>query len=312
MKLPGKFGLLSDYVPAYPFDCLPEIALRARELLQSKTDEQASAIAARIKKEVNSYFEDALHVGVGELRSKLSPGDEEFEQYFDWDGASSIGNGRWTFKECMADELGIPTEGNTYLVDALKRVMEKRDDSGFFLKEEPPPEVFREGKDYEFFAVAALEMIASTICCAQEVRESLAGGIAIKAMEAICHAENLRNKEWLVFHVEYQAQKSLKKALHDQKLQLAESDRQRQSKKAQDLNALRHKETHETQSLVTSEWEKEPSRFPSAEQAGAHFADWLESQKIGRKVKGEFVPYQPRTITDWIRKHAKNRGIKLR
>jgi hypothetical protein len=55
--------------------------------------------------------------------------------------------------------------------------------------------------------------------------------------------------------------------------------------------------------LVCHEWEKNPSRFSSVEKAGEHFADWLDNQGHS---------YEPRTVRDWIRAYANEKGVRLR
>jgi hypothetical protein len=68
-------------------------------------------------------------------------------------------------------------------------------------------------------------------------------------------------------------------------------------------NKERHAKRDKAKALVLQEWQKDVSRFPSAEKAGSHFADWLEAQGYS---------YEPRTVVTWIREHAKAKGIKLR
>ena len=69
-------------------------------------------------------------------------------------------------------------------------------------------------------------------------------------------------------------------------------------------NEKRHKENHYYENLVTSEWDKDPSRFSSAEKAADHYVDWLRDEYK--------VEYEHRTIANWIRAYAKAHSIKLR
>lgn len=82
-----------------------------------------------------------------------------------------------------------------------------------------------------------------------------------------------------------------------------EEERERASAKAVGLNLRRHAKRNEDSSKVSAEWEANPSRFASAAEAGLHFADVLREQ--GRD-------YEPNTVRDWIRAHAKKKGIRLR
>lgn len=74
-------------------------------------------------------------------------------------------------------------------------------------------------------------------------------------------------------------------------------------RKSETMNSSRHAKRNEAMQLVTKDWSKRKSEFRSAEKAGVYYADWLESKGF---------EYEPRTITNWIRKYAKENGIKLR
>lgn len=74
-------------------------------------------------------------------------------------------------------------------------------------------------------------------------------------------------------------------------------------KKMTQLNVTRHKANHAARDRVVSEWEKAQATWPSAEKAGLYFADLLAK---------EGSTYQPRTVTGWIRAHAKKVGVRFR
>ncbi len=69
------------------------------------------------------------------------------------------------------------------------------------------------------------------------------------------------------------------------------------------LNLARHRANHAARDRVVSEWEKAPATWPGAEKAGRYFADLLAK---------EGSSYEPRTVTGWIRAHAKKIGRRLR
>lgn len=69
------------------------------------------------------------------------------------------------------------------------------------------------------------------------------------------------------------------------------------------LNLFRHESNHAAREKVLREWERDPSNFPSAEKAGRHFTEWLTKEGIN---------YEPRTVTGWIRSHAKQIGVRFR
>lgn len=72
---------------------------------------------------------------------------------------------------------------------------------------------------------------------------------------------------------------------------------------AKTLNSARHRKTNEAKAMAIEEWQKDPSRFASAEKAGNQIADWLETQGF---------KYEPRTVTNWIRGHARQIGVRFR
>lgn len=74
--------------------------------------------------------------------------------------------------------------------------------------------------------------------------------------------------------------------------------------KAAYLNDARHERNRETRKLACAEWDKDRTKYPSAEKAGRFISEQLES--IGR------TGCAPRTVTAWIRDHAKANGVKLR
>lgn len=73
--------------------------------------------------------------------------------------------------------------------------------------------------------------------------------------------------------------------------------------KSQSMNEKRHAKRNEAKRLVTNDWSQRKSEFRSAERAGNYYAEWLE---------GKGFEYEPRTITTWIRKYAKDNNIRLR
>jgi hypothetical protein len=316
---------LSADVSASSFAYLPEIAHRARALLKSRSKDQIIAAAEKINEEIERYFLDAKDSEIMRLKDEISPDDEDFQSYFEWDGGS-LKNGRWLFKEDMVDELGIATAENTSFVDALKAVIEDRDSYGFYEKVEPVTSEYPQGKDYELFAVLSLWLVADSIIF-QEATSicslSVSCEYAVKAMEAICYAEHLRDVEWLISNIKAQSQTELKDALLKQKTEHFErvkyfekmkNERAQQQRRdrSKDLNKARHKASIEAAKKVTDEWEKNPHEFLSAEKAGIHYAAWLEKLRIGYTEKGESKSFQPRAVTGWIRQHAKKRDIRFR
>lgn len=319
------FDPVTGDVPEHPFSYLPQIACRARALLRLRTKEQIVIAANLISGKVESYFRDARDTEIYRLQSELDVDGDEFQAFFEWDGGTKD-NGQWRFKGHMEDELDIPTANNTSELDALKTIIENRH-SCFFLPEgapPPEPEEFPEGKDFELFAVLSLWLLADALRFLNktEVGLSIAGEYAIKAMDAVCYAEHLNEDDKTVSmlsaafthafenqktELETAAGKSAREAAAAAAAQAIELMKKETAEKrtslARQLNEKKHAKRNQARALVCGEWDKNRSAFPSAEKAGGHYADWLELQGF---------EYEPRTVTNWIRDHAKKIGIRIR
>lgn len=310
-----SFDPIAGHVPEYPLPYLSEIAQRARALLGNKLPDQIERMAKRVANEIDDFFSNALESEIYRLQTDLAPGDDEFEEYFEWDGGT-LANGRWFFKDAKADELGIPTEENTSEVDALKMVITKRDGC-FFEAIEAEPLEYSEGKDYELFSVVALWLLAESIQYQKGQSRNgqvIAGNIAIKAMDAVCYAEHLKETKFLVSVIKNRSDQELREALDRQKTEQRkwikhcldvsrERDAKKKSEQARYLNIARHRERNEAQARAIEEWKNDTARFPSAEKAGLYLADWLGKQGF---------QYEPRTVTGWVRSYAKEIGVKFR
>lgn len=325
-----RFDPLKGDVPSQPFTYLPEIAYRARALLQYRTAEQIEAAAKRISEEVDGYFRDLKDCEISRLQSEFEGGDETLVEFFEWDGGT-VENGKWLFKDDMEDELDIQTPANTSEVDALKTIIENRD-SCFFLPEgapEPDREEWPEGTRHELFATLSLWLLADAIERMDDKSKyglSIAGEYAIKAMDSVCYAEHLREADWLESYIKKKANAELSEALRNQtanhkawmrSYEEVKNERilMQKSKLAKDLNALRHQGTNKAKNLVIDKWNKNRNQFPSGEQSGLYYADWLEAQGVFRKHSKEnntYEWYTPRTVTKWIRDYAKGIGFLFR
>lgn len=316
-----QFDPLAGYVPALPFYYLPEIARRARSILSGRSIEWFEKAAKRIVYEIDGYFADLKSQAVGELTSKFQSDPETYADFFEWDGGS-LGNGRWIYKDSMDEELEIPTAQNCSEVEALKTIIENRD-SHFFLAPGapvPPPDHWPEGQTDELFAVLSLKALAHALWwSANRLRSpelSIAGAFAIEATDAVCHAEHLREIDWL----EHLHSKQLREVTQGQDARteaLVEGlrsawaaeqiahEREKQSLRAERLSMARHRNTNNARDLVCAEWAKDSDAFPSAEKAGIHFASWIVEA-------GHLKTIEPRTVTRWIREHAKAIGRRFR
>lgn len=315
-----NFDPLKGDVSNYPIMYLPEITRRARALFLCRHSEEIERMAKRASNEIDDFFSHALELEIYRLETEMTPEDDEFELYFEWDGGTAK-NGRWFFKSSMVNDLGIPNEENTSEVDALKLVIVERDDC-FFKAVETDPLEYPEGKDYELFAAMGLWLVADSIRL-MEIKQILGANTAIKAMEAVCYAERLKETDFLVSRIKKRSEEEMNEALTKQKSEhrkwiqhcldvKREREAQKNSNRAKDLNDERHKTGRAAKSMVEEAWGKNPSQFPSAERAGIYYADWLEKNQIFYLEKGKQMFYQQRAVTGWIRAHAKLLGVKFR
>lgn len=93
--------------------------------------------------------------------------------------------------------------------------------------------------------------------------------------------------------------------LHDHATQTLDAHFARYHReKSARMNSKRHSRRHAALKLVTEEWLTRKNDFPSAEKAGRFFSDWLREQ--------HGIEFEPRTVTEWIRKFAKSKSISFR
>lgn len=338
-----KFNPKSGDVPRHPFSYLPEIASRARALLKTRTADQIEDAASGIDWAIDEYFRSLKDEEIARLKNEVDrprrwkdgSDDTDFNdaaKFFDWVVDSpanefSPEEGHWVFNDRMEDELDIQTAGNTSEVDALKNCIDWWDDIG--------GADFPNGKPEELFAALSLWLLADAIgwlghrsseteksflssldhllklpegmedelidagisirTTDTEINLSLAGECALKAMDAACYAEQLHEVAGL------EAMYKLKLAKNND--DHLKNEAKRRSMVAEKLNIARHRKNSEAKAKIIAEWENDRSKFISAEKYGLHLADWLGTQGL---------QYEPRTVTNWIRAHAKQIGVALR
>lgn len=315
-----KFDPVSGNVLEHPFTHLPEIAARSRSLLSGWTTDRMVKAAKRINDEVETYFHDLKTEAVENLRIRMREEPWEVERFFEFSGNNQY-DGRWDYRDDMDEELAIPTPENTSEVDALKTIIEDRDSCYFLPEGAPEPEVehWSEGKTYELFAVLSLWQIADAISWSKNRSEnslSIAGEYALKAMDSVCHAEHLREVDWLVQRqkedfLEFsrsknEASKELASLISErfEKEQAARKKAERTATSTR-LNVARHAKRNAAMAKACEEWWRNPGKYSSFEKAGADLADWIVNEELLKKV-------EPRTVSEWIRKYAKTKKFRYR
>ena len=297
-----------------PFQPILKIMRRARSVLKNRTSEQIVSVAHSMNWAFEEYERNERTMQQLEAISNLEHmadtyqiSDYEIEKFFKYeiDGHPRAGYKR-VFKEEMIYQLEINEARSWQGIDALRACIADWDDIG--------GDDFPNGRPEEYFAVLSLWLIEYAIYCLNgrnvivhqfshdnyDVNEYTkkrfleitdASNSVTEAMEAICESVRLQNEDFL--HSNYKNEEESRQ----------QAEKKKRSMQSEKLNIERHRKTNEAKNDVLSEWSKAPSDFPSAEKAGLHFHLWLKEQ--GRD-------FEPRTITGWIRAHAKELGIKFR
>jgi hypothetical protein len=331
-----KFDPLNGFVPTHPFLQLPDIAWRARALLQDFSVEEIVAIAGSVDMLVEEFFEnekqkeiDRLYRIVTELSNDgFKTKEDEFDYlYYDLKNFEFIkdDSGKWVIDPDSDLAFAIPTVESTTEIDALK-------ECGFMLDlfcEETIGELVV-CKPYQLFAVLALWHIADAVnfidpnseykkyghllsSVNKELFDSnisnyilnctLAGKEALNAMEAVCYAEHLQEvgliKKLHEIHINETHEEYL-----NEKFKQEEEDKKRKTERSKKMRKGLDQIRDDIRDLVISEWDKDSNKFNSADKAGIHFYKWLEDN--GYKT------YSPRKIAEWIRAAEKKKGKKYR
>jgi hypothetical protein len=311
----SNFKPIKGSVPFRHFDQLSSITWRARNLLEKRTDDQVETMACIVDDMIEDYFRSAKDEEIERLKSE---GKYEYLEGDEDGNALDI-------KSSAEGELDYPTAENTREVDALSMIVGTWSD--IFCDGTPEP------LDHEYFAALALAKIGEIINSLEytydyktrkfEKRDPQKGvesysnrraaEKAIEAMEAVVIAENKRDTGRLESRYkrlldEAKAHASAAQRKHiDEEVQAAIEDyKDRQKEEARNNGRLAHKDLESHKALVLEDWEKDPSAHRSADRAAVFYVDWL------KEVHGVQKDYQPRTVSKWIREHARTKGIRLR
>ena len=297
-----EFNPLLDKVPNYPIP-LERIAYRARLLLKFRTIEQITQLVDYMEWMIEDHFsflelEDIdvdYHELVDDQEGDCSAEYRDFQ--FDY-VTVSINNRVEVLKEHIyswadidLDEtpnLLIAEPYEYFAVLALWEIFEAmqllENGIGFSCDD-------MDTAMYQLF-LAAKPLSGNKHYCTSAL--SIAYDISLKAMDALCYAERLKE----LTGIENNHLSIAQQFLAQEKKQQDDG----QKKKMAKASIARHAIRNETVLWVTTEWEKDPYKFPSAAKAGVYFSDML----INKGLKGE-----PRTVTKWILAHAKEIGVRF-
>lgn len=308
------FDPLKGTVPHWPFYEAGPIATRARSLLYGRKSNEIRQLAEDASFLIEAFFDQEREDAIQMLK------DRERFDLLDMDEDGHVRG----FSDDAGSEFDIATPENTDEVEALREAIGSGFDSATEVQNVKP---------YEYFAALALWLVGDFVKAMDFVFDASQGKLVkrtsrdhdaaevarmgsdlIYAMEAVCYGEGLRDsqrsqdryeeriKKLQTKHEEV-SEKDREQVRLEVKKQIEEEAKARRVQQAKENNRRRHQENNDVKKLVLDAWEKDPSKFASAEKAADHFYELLE-------VKG--TPRSHRTVVDWIRARAKEKGIRLR
>ena len=323
LKSPVSGSLIRD---------LPLIARRARALLAGKSVSEIGEAQWQIEEARRVAFEHELEAAVdlekARLRQRaLYEGDEDAARFFEIivDGRGEV---HCRFYEGMQEEFeympelddrtrlesaldfinwGLPLDGSTLedwtgsdFLAAHSMTLVEEVEGTLTRIAEPDDEdlkILQLTTDLDRAAEARAGARRPHMPSFFEIEVRDAFTLAMEALDSVGKAE-FRRAESAAQDVRRQLAGQVSSAKE-------EATAEREKRRLAALNALkqRHSRNRELREEVLREWDADRTRFPSAERAGEHFADWLE-------VRG--FAFQQRTVRDWIRAHAKKQGIVFR
>ncbi|RKP58639.1 hypothetical protein [Pararobbsia silviterrae] len=320
---------------------LLDIAHRARRYLNKRASIEVRSAQETIEEWVSIFFETLYEDEVSALRRRAEDGDQRAIGYFhverhfygdDWDEYRLEIN---EFNDRYRDDLDIPDETNTTEVRALDSCIDWFDLSETAFGDQSESLYFaalalkyveksiwyiNRWMEPEGESAAAEKMMVELYEATRkfvEVKEGSTGKFcrpintdfrfaceaAIDAMEAITCASKYDEVNKVRRDLAEKVDQVLSAASKELQEKHIAEQMQAKKKRSADLNAKRHKKNREAQALVLAEWERDTSRFSSAEKAGQYFETWLSD------IPGKGFTFSQRTVRDWIRARATEIGV---
>jgi len=301
-----NFDPLTGQVSYWPFSNSSGIVWRARNLLRKRSSEQIKQLASFSAQIVDEYFSQAKEDEIENLKR-----DGEWD-YFDSDEDGNI----LDVNEERLSERDFPTAENTTEIDALTECIDGWSD------------VFGDGsanpEPFEYFATMALWKVADAVdrvtysydfktnTYSKKDRKKLeahdytrAAASAIEAMEAICHAESLRDIERRekLFSEQIQAAEKhtsakVLKANEAKWKSLQEQEAKQKTDHAKKMAELSKANRNKSMAATLAHWDQDASlQKLSIAKAGIKLSAWLATQDL--------YFFEPRTVSRWISAHKK-------
>ena len=305
----SRFELLDPVkgqLPWWPYPYSANgILWRVRDLLRRRTNEEISEIAREADALIDSFFETERDHAIAQIEA-----DGRYDLFED--GQSS----RSGIRPEAHDEYGISDRDNTTELEALDQALSNMFDPSHL----EAPDV----QEYEClasFALNKLDAFARNTVFRYEpegrrfLRKpsgetsagdfSMAASYLIEATDALGRAELRRATERLSQKYEQKigSLKASPKLREEIRSELLEQEKQRRQEESAARNDSRHELNRQVKSKVLAWFDEKPTQFPSAEKAAKHFCAMLSEEGIER---------EQRTVADWIRAYAKEKGLRWR
>ena len=330
-----NFDPLTSRVSWSPIRDLHSIARRSRTLLAGKQRAEVREAQRQIEEFRRVAFEAELESAIDEEQARLRQralheGDEEAARFFEIivDGKGEV---YCEFRKELQDELeNLPQPDDQARLESVLEMikvglpldtasLEAWTEADFLaahslaLVEEIERELIRLAEpDEEDLKIQSMADELDRAAIAYRSHSQRSGihlprffeaivrnafNLALEALDAVGRAE-LQRAEGALQEVRRQLTGQVNVAKEE-----ATMERGKRRLAANAAVTQRHARTRALREEVLREWDVDRARFPSAERAGEHFADWLERRGFR---------YQQRTVRDWIRAHAKAKGVVLR
>jgi len=305
----SRFELLDPVkgqLPWWPYPYSANgILWRVRELLRRRTDEEVAEIAREAETLIDTFFEIERDHAIAQMET-----DGRYDLFEDGQ------NSRSGIRPEAHDEYGINDRDNTTELEALDQAL-----SNMF---DPSHLGAVDVQEYEClagFALLRLDSFAKRTVFRYDSESrrflrkpsdetshgdfSAAASYLIEATDAVGRAELRRATERL--SEKYQQKignlKASPNLREEIRLELLEQEKQRRQEESAARNDSRHEMNRQVKSKVLTWFDEKPAQFPSAEKAAKHFCAMLSEEGIER---------EQRTVADWIRAYAKEKGLRWR
>lgn len=305
------FDPTKDRLPFGPFNHANTIAWRARSILKGRSREQIVDIAGDIDAILESYFDQERLYGIKEVkaagRHDLLKTDED-------------GN-VCSLEDEAYEEFNIRNSDNTPELYALQEAIHDYFDPSALgienLSEHEYFAVFALTKLDDYFTQYEYEFDMETLQRKKRNNRnlsigdlSLMGDYLLDAIEAINYSEKKKEIERISQRYETQirdikdnSEASLEKKVNEVRSEIHEENEKIRKEQSKAGNEIRHALNRSIKKMVLDWFDEDPRKFVSAEKAADEFNERLLDQNLN---------YAHRTIADWVRKHARERGIRFR